>query len=97
MVFEVAEFRVKEGMQESFIRGTEASKVLFQQVPGFAALELHQEVEDPLNFMVIATWETVEHRLDMRKTELYPKIRAQVEHCFSAPPTARHTRKLVGY
>ncbi|KRB79437.1 hypothetical protein ASE00_20240 [Sphingomonas sp. Root710] len=97
MIFEVAEFRVKEGMEESFIRGTEASKLLFRQVPGFKGLELHQEVDDPRNFMVIASWETADHRLDMRKTELYPQIRAQVEHCFSVPPTARHTHKLVGY
>ncbi|WP_327751867.1 antibiotic biosynthesis monooxygenase family protein [Sphingobium sp. SJ10-10] len=97
MVREVVEFRVKEGMAENFIAGTAASKSIFEQAPGFIALELHHEVEDPLNVMIIVTWKSVQHHLDMQKTPLYPQVREKVVEFLEEKPKVRHTEIKVNY
>lgn len=97
MVVEVVEFRVKEGMAEQFIAGTAASKSLFEQAPGFIALELHQEVEDPLNCLIHVTWESVQHHLDLQNTPLHPQIRDKVIEFLAEKPKVRHTQVKVKY
>lgn len=97
MIYEVVEFQVKESMQDAFIEGTLQSKSIFQKAPGFIGLHLHQEIEDPLNFIVIVSWESIQHHLDMQKTDLYPQIRAKVADCFAGPPKVRHTSLKVEY
>ncbi|MBB6125234.1 antibiotic biosynthesis monooxygenase [Sphingobium subterraneum] len=97
MIIEVVEFRVKEGMSEQFIAGTAESKAIFEQAPGFIALELHHEIEDPLNFLIHVSWETIQHHWDMQETPLYPQIRDKVVKFLAEKPKVRHTEIKVKY
>ena len=91
MVFEVAEFRVKEGMTEEFVAGTLASQSIFKQAPGFISLQLHQEVEDPLNFVIMVKWESIEKHIEMQNSDLPLQLREKIFHCLERPPKMRHT------
>lgn len=97
MVIEVVDFRIKEGMVEQFIEGTAASRSLFEQAPGFVSLELHHEVEDPLNCMIQVTWNSIEDHFAMQKTPIYPQIRDMVIAFLEEKPKVRHTEVKVRY
>lgn len=97
MITEVVDFRINHETAEQFIAGVVASKPIFEQVPGFIDLALHQEVEDPLNFTIMLTWKSLQHHLDMQKTSLFSQVHEKVSEFFASKPKVRHTEIRVEY
>ncbi len=97
MIVEVAEFQVKDGMQGAFIQGTADTRSIFEATPGFGGVELHQDIHDPLKFIILVKWDSVQHHLDMQKTDRFFQIRDKVIDCLVGPPTVRYTSVKLTY
>jgi heme-degrading monooxygenase HmoA len=65
---------------------------LFERAKGCHGARLERSVEDPLRYLVIAGWDTLEdHAVGFRNSEDYGRWRDLVGDFFAAPPLVDHT------
>jgi quinol monooxygenase YgiN len=96
MITEFAEIEVKPGMEAAFIEGVEKSKAAFLRSAGCHGVALVRGVENPLKFVLQVQWESVAHHMvTFRAAPEFQEWRANVGHCFAAPPSVWHGENVA--
>jgi len=96
MITEFAEIEVKPGLEAEFIAGVEKSKPAFLRSAGCRGVALTRGVENPAKFVLHVLWESVEHHMvTFRASPEFQEWRANVGHCFAAPPNVWHGEKVA--
>jgi len=96
MIHEKASILVKPGMGGQFEQGFLEALPLFKRAKGCHGARLERSVEDPLRYLVIVGWETLEdHVVVFRASEDYGRWRDLVGAFFAAPPSVDHTKIVI--
>ena len=97
MIHEVASILIKPGMGRRFEQGFSEALPLFQRANGCRSVRLERSVEDPLRYLIVIDWETLEdHVVAFRNSEDHGRWRALVGEFFAAPPSVDHTEIMIG-
>jgi heme-degrading monooxygenase HmoA len=97
MIHEMARILVKPEMGGQFEQGFSEALTLFKRAKGCHGARLERSVEDPLRYLVIVSWETLEdHVVVFRASEDYRRWRDLVGAFFAAPPSVDHTKMVIG-
>lgn len=95
MLFEMAHISLKPGTNKEFEAGVQKALEIFKRAKGCNNVELLQEVEDPLNYVLKIQWQTLEnHTVDFRESEDFQKWRSIVGEFFAKPPHVVHTQTV---
>ncbi len=96
MVTEFAQIEVKPGLEEAFIEGAAKSRPVFLAAEGCFGMGLQRSVEEPTKFLLMVQWESVDaHMVTFRESPGFQEWRANVAHCFAAPPVVWHGETMV--
>ncbi|RYD28406.1 MAG: antibiotic biosynthesis monooxygenase [Lysobacteraceae bacterium] len=96
MIHEMASILVKQGMGGRFEQGFLEALPLFKRAKGCHGARLERSVEDPLRYLVIVGWETLEdHVVGFRNSEDYGRWRDLVGAFFATPPSVDHTKVVI--
>jgi heme-degrading monooxygenase HmoA len=96
MIHEVAAILIVAGTEKQFERGFADAVSLFKRAKGCRSLRLERSVEDPLRYLVIVGWETLDdHIVGFRNSADYELWRELVGGYFAAPPSVDHTEIAV--
>jgi heme-degrading monooxygenase HmoA len=96
MVFEMAQIEIKSGMESSFESGVTKALPLFRRARGCRGVQLLKSVEQPSNYTLKVTWETLEnHTVDFRQSADFQEWRKLVGEFFARPPQVGHTQVAV--
>jgi heme-degrading monooxygenase HmoA len=96
MIHEVARILIKPGMGAQFEQGFAQALSLFKHAHGCHGARLERSVEDPLRYLVVVGWETLEdHVVGFRNSEDYGRWRDLVGGFFAAPPSVDHTEIVI--
>jgi len=97
MVTEFAEIDVKPGLEQEFIEGVKKSIPAFLRSAGCHGVALVRGVESPRKFVLQVQWESVDHHMvTFRAAPEFQEWRANVGHCFAAPPNVWHGETVAG-
>jgi heme-degrading monooxygenase HmoA len=97
MIHEVANILIKLGMGELFEQGFAQAVPLFERAKGCRSIRLERSVEDPLRYLVVIGWDTLDdHLVGFRNSEDYARWRELVGDLFAEPPSVDHTEILIG-
>ena len=99
MIFEMARFEIKSGMEANFEEGVAQATHLFKRAHGCHRLQLLRTVEQPSIYTLMVTWETVEdYMVGFRQSENFQEWRTLVGDFFAGPPQVEHsTIALAGF
>jgi heme-degrading monooxygenase HmoA len=64
MVLEVAIFTAKDGHADRFVAAYAEARQFLASSPGCRSVRMTQGVEDPLRFVLLVEWETLEDHLE---------------------------------
>ena len=96
MIHEVATILIRPGMEKQFEHGFSEAVPLFKRAKGCASLRLERSVEDPLRYLLIVGWETLEdHVVGFRGSADFGRWRELVGGYFAVPPKADHTEIVI--
>ena len=96
MIYEMARFEIKPGMEADFERGVAQAAPLFQRARGCHGLQLLRSVEQPSTYTLMVTWETVDdHMVGFRQSEDFQEWRRLVGDFFAGPPLVGHAAVAV--
>ena len=97
MVLEVADLRIRAGMNADFeaavARGVDS---VIRHSPGFRSWRLERGIESPVRYLLLIEWDTLEnHTVDFRQSERFAQWRAIVGPYFAEPPQVAHFERAV--
>jgi heme-degrading monooxygenase HmoA len=96
MVLEMAHIDIKPGTEAAFERGVAQALPFFKRARGCHGVQLHKSVEQPLHYILMVTWETVEdHMVHFRPSQDFQEWRRCVGDFFAATPQVGHTQIVV--
>lgn len=96
MIQEVAIILIKPGMGEQFEQNFSLAVPLFRRAKGCTSVRLERSVEDPLRYLIVIGWETLEdHTIGFRNSDDHGRWRELVGGFFAAPPSVDHTETVV--
>ncbi|QDG93893.1 antibiotic biosynthesis monooxygenase (plasmid) [Rhizobium sp. NIBRBAC000502774] len=96
MIHEVASILIKPGMREQFEQSFALAVPLFKRAKGCKSIRLERSVEDPLRYLLVIGWETLEdHIVGFRNSDDYQHWRELVGGLFAAPPSVDHTEIVI--
>jgi heme-degrading monooxygenase HmoA len=92
MIIEVADIRVKEGMQTDFEKAVkEALDRVFPKAIGFKGHMFHKCIESNDRYLLQLVWETLEdHTVGFRGSPLFTEWRSLVGAFFASTPFVEH-------
>lgn len=96
MVLEVADIRVKEGMQAEFEKAVRvALETIFPKAQGFVGHTFRKSIESKDRYLLLLTWETLEdHTVGFRGSPLFTEWRGLVGGFFASAPVVEHFELL---
>jgi heme-degrading monooxygenase HmoA len=99
MIIEIAQFDVKQGMEDVFEAGVKTALPIFKRAKGCRGLQMLRSIEKPSRYRLLLKWDTVEnHTIDFRGSSDYQDFRKLVAHCYAIPPEVEHTGDVdVGF
>jgi|UPI0005670311 heme-degrading monooxygenase HmoA len=96
MIREVASILIKPGTGEQFEEEFKKAIPLFKRANGCQSVQLERSVEDPLRYLILISWETLEdHVVGFRNSEDHGLWRELVGGFFAAPPSVDHTEIVI--
>lgn len=96
MIHEVANVLIKAGMGDLFEQGFSKAVPLFERAKGCRGVRLERSIEDPLKYLVVIGWETLDdHLVGFRGSQAYARWRELVGGFFAAPPSVDHTEIVI--
>lgn len=92
MILEVADIRVKEGMQVDFEKAVQvALDTIFPKAQGFVGHTFRKSIESADRYLLLLTWETLEdHTVGFRGSALFAEWRGLVGGFFASAPFVEH-------
>lgn len=99
MITEIAEIRIKPASHDAFLAAVKEAVPLFKRAKGCAAMKLERVVERPDTYLLVISWETLEHHtVDFRGSDDFQAWRGLVGGFFAEPPRVEHTgNALAGF
>ncbi len=99
MITELAQIAIKADTAEQFEAAVAQAAPLFKRARGCRAMRLERGVEEPLSYLLVVEWETLEdHEIHFRQSADFQEWRRLVGDYFAAPPKVIHTRTaLTGF
>ena len=95
MVLELAHIQIKEGQNEQFEANLKKAQEVLRQAKGYQGHQFQQCVEEPQQYILLITWESLEaHTEGFRKSELFKEWRALIGDFFAGPPQVLHYTKV---
>jgi heme-degrading monooxygenase HmoA len=96
MIHEVATILIRAGTEQQFEQSFAQAVPLFKRAKGCTSLRLERSVEDPLRYLVIVGWETLDdHVVGFRNSADYARWRELVGGYFAGPPSVDHTEIAI--
>jgi len=96
MVLEIAEIDVLTGRESSFEAAVRQAKPLFLRARGCRGVELHRSIENPHQYRLFVSWETLEdHIVGFRNSEDFVEWRKLVGGFFASPPHIDHQTQIA--
>lgn len=96
MITELARIRIKPNMKSAFLAAVTRSVPLFQAAKGYISVSLSEVEEDPLLFMLLVEWETLEdHTVTFRNSAAFQTWRENVSPYFDGTPEVLHLRTCI--
>ncbi len=96
MIYEIAEIDVIPGKEADFQQAVATAVEQFKSAEGCHGLRLKKSIENPSQFRLIVTWETVDdHMITFRNSEGFQIWRGLVGEYFSSPPRVQHFEKVI--
>ncbi len=92
MILEVAEIHILEGQNADFEAAVKKGITAFvQPTAGFIRYELRRSIEEPIRYLLLIQWETLEsHTVNFRESENFTQWREVVGPYFTQPPYVQH-------
>ncbi len=92
MILEVADIRVKDGLQADFEKAVQlALDTVFSRAKGFEGYTFRKSIESADRYLLLLSWTTLEdHTVGFRGSELFTEWRALVGNFFASPPFVEH-------
>lgn len=96
-IWEIAEFDIAEGEQDTFESTVLASQPIFAAAQGCTAMRLQRAVDVPGRFVLLLEWDSVAHHTEIfTATEGFAAFVASVEPLFASAPRVFHTAAVPG-
>lgn len=96
MIYEMAQIEVVFGKETDFEASVTKAIPLFNRARGCKGVELHRGVEQPLHYLLVVRWDTVEdHTVHFRESEDFEAWRGLVAPFLAKPPVVSHTEIAV--
>jgi quercetin dioxygenase-like cupin family protein/heme-degrading monooxygenase HmoA len=96
LVREVARITVREGAAARFEEAVAQAAPLFQRARGARTLTLERSEEDPLEYLLVVGWETVEdHTEGFRGSADFQEWRRLIADCVVGLPQVAHHRNVL--
>ena len=96
MIYELAEFEIKDGQGAEFEAAVQKAVPLFQRAKGCKSMRLERVIERANTYMLVIVWETLEnHTVDFRGSEDFQTWRSMVGQYFANTPRVEHTTNIV--
>lgn len=93
---EVARITVNEGASERFESAVAQAAPLFQAAHGARSLVLERAEEDPRQYQLVVTWDSIEDHIDrFRNSEAFAKWRLLIADSVSTTPDVTHFRTVL--
>jgi heme-degrading monooxygenase HmoA len=90
MILEQAVFAVTPGSEGDFEVAAEQAKEVIAMAAGFRSLKLLRGIEQPATYLLLNEWETLQHHLSFRESELFLRWRELIGPYFASPPVVEH-------
>jgi quercetin dioxygenase-like cupin family protein/heme-degrading monooxygenase HmoA len=95
-VREIARITVEENAGHRFEAAVAQAAPLFQAAHGARSLKLEQAVEDPHQYQLVVTWDTVEDHVEsFRSSEAFLEWRRLIADFVATPPEVTHFRTVL--
>ena len=96
MIYEFAEFEIKDGQGADFEAAVQKAVPLFQRAKGCKSMRLERVIKRANVYLLVIVWETLEnHTVDFRGSEDFQAWRGMVGQYFANAPTVEHTSNVV--
>lgn len=96
MIFELARFTIKPGMENDFEQGVAKATPLFQRARGCRGLQLLRSIEQPSHFTLVVRWDSVDdHMVHFRESDDFQRWRELVGEYFASAPHVEHAHAVV--
>jgi len=91
MITEHAVLPVIPGRETEFMETMERARAIIASAPGFISLRVGRCIEQPVNFLLLVEWETLEaHTEGFRNSAAYQEWRALLHHFYDPFPVVEH-------
>ncbi len=91
MIIEVAQVKIKAGLNADFEASVQKAVDVFKRQPECRGLHLQHCIEDESTYQVVIRWDTLEgHTVAFREGPLFQEWRALVGPFFDEPPQVQH-------
>jgi heme-degrading monooxygenase HmoA len=97
MILEVADIRIKPGLQAEFEVAVEIGvRTVIAQAHGFKSYQIRHSIETPERYILMLEWETLEdHTVGFRQSPAFSEWRAMVASFFSEAPFTEHFLEIA--
>ena len=92
MILEVADIRIKQGLQAEFETAVEIGlRTVIAKSSGFRGFQIRHSIETPERYVLMLEWDTLEdHTVGFRGSPAFAEWRSMVFRFFSEPPFTEH-------
>ena len=91
MITEHALLTVKTGREKEFELAFTTAKPIIASMPGFTELQLLRGIESASSYLLLVTWESVEHHeVGFRQSPQYQDWRALLHNFYDPMPVVEH-------
>jgi heme-degrading monooxygenase HmoA len=98
LIVEHAILRIVPGRSQEFEAALRQAMPLIAGAPGFLGIEVRPCMETPDQYLLLASWKTVEdHTEGFRKSEPYREWKRLLHHFYEPFPTADHYGSPVAW
>ncbi len=95
MVLEIAQITAQPGKAEALRAGLLAALPVIRGSEGCLSITLRQQIEDPMTFLLVVEWETLEHHtVQFRGGPRFAEYRSHIAGLFVDPIVARHYERI---
>lgn len=96
MILESALLHVTQGNAKQFENDFATASKLISSIPGYISHELHHCIENPIDYLLLVRWETLEdHTEGFRKSEAYEEWKKLLHHYYNPFPKVKHFTRII--
>lgn len=96
MILEVADIRIKTGMNAEFEAAYAKAALVIASARGYVSHELQRSVDRPGRYLLLVRWRSRDdHMVGFRESQLFAQWRALIGPYFESPPDVDHCEVLA--